>query len=85
MKIINLKTIAGGAAFLGLALASYGSTFWAQEPRDKNHDGSEHLRYTVRDLGTLSDGAFSPATGVSRLGLINGSAALPDGAQHAVI
>ena len=81
MKIINLETIACRAAFLGLALASSGSTFWAQEPRDS----SEHLRYAVRDLGPLSDGSFSLATGVSRLGLINGSAALPDGAQHAVI
>lgn len=37
------------------------------------------------DEDTLSDGSFGLATGVSRLGLIKGSAAVLNGAHHAVI
>lgn len=57
----------------------------AQEQSAEQEQRSKHIRYTVTDLGTLPDGSFSQAVGVSTHGLVNGAAALPDGTQHAVL
>jgi probable HAF family extracellular repeat protein len=57
----------------------------AQKQSAEQEQWSKHIRYTVTDLGTLPDGSFSQATGVSPHGLANGAAALPDGTQHAVL
>ena len=40
---------------------------------------AQPARYRVIDLGTLKNGPFSIATGVSRDEIVNGAAGLPDG------
>jgi uncharacterized membrane protein len=57
----------------------------AQEQSSEQEQWSKHIRYTVRDLGTLPDGPLSQAVSVSTHGLVNGASTLPDGTQHAVL
>jgi hypothetical protein len=46
---------------------------------------AQPARYRVIDLGTLKNGPFSMATGVSPDEIVNGASGLPDGSQHAVL
>lgn len=46
---------------------------------------AQPARYTVIDLGTLENGPFSIAIGISSDEIVNGASGLPDGSQHAVL
>ena len=47
---------------------------------------AEHVQhYTVTDLGTLDGGTFSQPFFINSIGLVSGSASLPDGTQNAVL
>jgi probable HAF family extracellular repeat protein len=46
---------------------------------------TEHLHYTITDLGTLQGGTFSLAVSISNDGLVAGTSALADGTQQAVL
>jgi probable HAF family extracellular repeat protein len=64
---------------IGLALAVCGGPGWAQEQKSKP------ARYTVTDLGTLDGGTYSEPYFITHIGLVSGTASLPDGTQHAVL
>jgi probable HAF family extracellular repeat protein len=85
MKIITFKGTLCSVAYFGLAIAGFAGPLSAQEEPAQHEHWSEHVRYTVTDLGTLPGGSFSQAVGVSAHGLVNGAAALPDGTTHAVL
>jgi probable HAF family extracellular repeat protein len=46
---------------------------------------AQSAKYTVVDLGTLKDGPFSMAVGVSSDRIVNGASGLPDGSEHAAL
>ncbi len=45
---------------------------------------AQSAKYNVTDLGTLNDGPFSMAIGVSGNRIVNGTSGFSDGSQHAV-
>ena len=78
----TLRTESSGIALIALALAVFAGAVWAQEPSATQ---PKSARYTVTDLGTLTDGPFSVAVGLNNNDLINGASGLPDFTQHAVV
>jgi len=78
----TLRTESSGIALAALALAVFAGAVWAQEPPATQ---PKSARYTVTDLGTLTDGPFSVAVGLNNNQLINGASGLADFTQHAVV
>jgi probable HAF family extracellular repeat protein len=70
---------------VGMAFALSVGPILAQDQSATPEQRPENIRYVVSDLGTLPDGPFSQAIGVTTNGVVNGASALPDGTQHAVL
>jgi probable HAF family extracellular repeat protein len=77
MNITSLSTKSFCIVHVGLALAVCAGSAWAQE----NNSG----HYTVTDLGTLDGGTFSEPYFITPIGLVSGTASLPDGTEHAIV
>ena len=82
MKSRLLMTIS--AASLVAAFAMTNQTV-AQVSSASAERESEHLRFTVTDLGTLKGGTFSEPFHMNGNGVVSGVAVLPDNSQHAVL
>lgn len=79
MKSTMLRPQSICIACVGLALAACAGSAWAQEKKS----ASPH--YTVTDLGTLDGGTYSEPYFITHIGLVSGTASVPDGTQHAVL
>ncbi len=79
MKLSTLRAKSTCIVSVGLAFAACAGSAWAQEKK------SEPLHYTVTDLGTLDGGTYSEPYFITHIGLVSGTASVPDGTQHAVL
>ena len=82
MKSRLLMTISAASLAAAVAMTNQSA---AQVSSAAEEQKSEHLRYTVTDLGTLKGGTFSEPFHMNRNGVVSGLAILPDNSQHAVL
>jgi len=81
MKLRILTWITATTLFAVLALPAQ---ITAQEQSATQEDNSEHVRYSIIDLGAVGNPPGQPYV-IANDGLIGGAAAIPDGAMHAVL
>ncbi len=78
-----MKSITTVTLFCALVLLSVVSS--AQGPSTAQQQQGAQLRYSVKDLGTLTGGSFSQATFLNNGGVVTGLSTTANGTQHAVL